>query len=198
MTPELNPLVENFFPGLNVTNRLSIFEKNTLKMFTTPDVAPNYPVGEGKMEFLDGYMVGRAAPEWVTQIFPGLNFTRYEFYRMHNWFSKKPNGIVHNNMIFLGSPWNIYIEGDSKPGGYIEYEIGVDVLARFESEYWSSVGQGRIPILTTTARVVNAKMENQVTKYVPFQELAYRVFVQNNAITGAYRLLRQQLGYKPR
>ncbi len=196
MTPALKPLVENFFPGLNVTNRVSIFEKSTCKLFAVPGVAPNYPVGEGKMEFLDGYMVGRAAPEWVTQIFPGLNFTQYRFYRMHNWFSKKANGVVHNNMIFLGEPWNIYIEGDSKPGGYIEYEIGVDVFARFESEYWSEVGQGRIPILTTTARIVNAKMENQVTKYVPAQDLFFRVFVKNNAITGAYRLLRQQLGYK--
>jgi hypothetical protein len=198
MTPALKPLVENFFPGLNVTNRVSIYEKSTCKLFGIPGVAPNYPVGEGKMVFLDGYMVGRAAPEWVTQIFPGLNFTQYRFYRMHNWFIKRADGVVHNNMIFLGAPWNIYIEGDSKPGGYIEYEIGVDVFARFESEYWSEVGQGRIPILTTTARIVNAKMENQVTKYVPAQDLFFRVFVKNNAITGAYRLLRQQLGYKPK
>jgi hypothetical protein len=196
MTPDFKPLVEDFFPGLNVTDRMTSYEKNTCKMFTTPGAAPNYQAGVGKMEFLDGYMVGRAAPEWVTQIFPGLNFTRYRFYRMHNWFTKKSDGVVHNNMIFLGQPWNIYIEGNSRPGGYIEYEIGVDVFARFESEYWSSVGQGRIPILTTTARIVKGKMTNQVTRYVPAQDLFFRVFVKNNAITGAYRLLRRQLGYK--
>ncbi|MFA5863373.1 MAG: hypothetical protein WC975_01660 [Phycisphaerae bacterium] len=193
-TTAFKPIVENFFPGLYVTGTISIMEDNTTgKMFTTPQTAPNYPVGDGKMVFVDGYLEGRAAPEWITNIFPGLNLTRYSFTRMHNWFSKRASGVVHNNMIFLGQPWNIYIEGNSLPGGRIEYEIGVDLLARYESEYWSSVGQGRIPMFTTTGLIVKGKMENQVIKYVPPHELAYRVFVKNNAITGAYRLLLSHL-----
>jgi len=196
MTEAMRPLVENFFPGLTVKDRVTIKEVNTQKMFTTSKVAPNHPVGSGKMVFVEGLLVGRAAPESIARIFPGLNFTQYKFTRMHNWFTKRADGVVHNNMIFMGSPWNIYIEGDSKPGGFVEYEIGVDLLARYESEYWSTVGQGRIPILNTTGRIVNGKMTDQKVKYVPEQTI-YSILVKNNAIVGAYRLLTQQLNAKP-
>ncbi len=194
MTPTFKPIVENFFPGLNVSGKVTINEHATVKMFSVRQAGPNYQVGEGKMIFADGYLTGRAAPDWVTRIFPGLNFTKYSFARMYNWFTKRPDGVVHNNMIFLGSPWNIYIEGDSKPGGYVEYEVGVDLLARFESEYWSQVGQGRVPIFVTTGRIVGGQMEDQKIKYVPLYEVVNRVFVKNNALTGAYRLIKQQLG----
>jgi hypothetical protein len=183
------PMVEDFFPGLKVQDRITINEKAEQKMFTTHATAPNYPVGYGNMIFDEGYMEGRAAPTWVVQIFPGLNLTRYKFSKMHNWFSKKKNGVVHNNMIFVGSPWNVYIEGDSMPDGTILYEVGVDVLARYESEYWSSLGQGRVPIFITSAKIVKGKMENQRVNYVPPHEVIYRILVKNNAITGAYRLL---------
>jgi hypothetical protein len=188
---EFKPMVENFFPGLQVQGRLTIIESSRQKLFTTTQTSPNYQVGSGSMIFVDGFMVGKAAPDWVTRIFPGLNFTRYNFTRMYNWFEKNEYGIVHNNMIFLGSPWNIYIEGDSFPDGRIEYEVGVDLLARYESEYWSSVGQGRVPIFITTGKIVAGKMEDQETSYVPPHEVIYRVLVKNNAIAGAYRLLRK-------
>lgn len=195
-TAAFKPMVESFFPGLEVTGQISIMERSSCRMFTPSASEPNYQAGEGKMVFLDGHLVGRAAPEWIAKIFPGLNFTKYSFSRMHNWFSKRSDGVVHNNMIFLGDLWNIYIEGDSRPGGHIEYEIGVDLLARYESEYWSSVGQGRIPILRTSGTIVNGKIENQVTQYVP-ERLIYSVFVKNNAIMGAYRLIRRGLGNYP-
>jgi hypothetical protein len=193
MSPSYKPLVENFFPGLVVNDRISIFEKTRCLMFATEDAYPNYVVGEGKMIFLDGCLEGQAAPDWVVKIFPGLNFTRYNFSRMYNWFTKQSDGVVHNNMIFVGHPWNIYIEGDSLPDGHIRYEIGVDVLARYESEYWSSVGQGRVPIFTTKGKIVAGKIQDQVVQYVPPHEAFYRVFVKNNAITGAYRLLMRQI-----
>jgi len=196
MTEPLRPLVEDFFPGLVVKDRVTIKETSRLSMFSTATVAPNYPTGSGKMVFTNGVLVGRAAPESITKIFPGLNFTQYKFTRMYNWFTKKPDGVVHNNMIFLGSPWNIYIEGDSKPGGFVDYEVGVDLLARYESEYWSTVGQGRIPLLNTTGRIVNGKMVDQKVKYVPEQTI-YSILVKNNAIVGAYRLLMKQLGAQP-
>jgi hypothetical protein len=191
MVDEFRSMVENFFPGLRVESRITITENSKKKLFTTRETAPNYQVGQGNMVFVDGFMIGKAGPDWITRIFPGLNFTRYNFIRMYNWFEKKPNGVVHNNMIFVGRPWNIYIEGNSFPDGRIEYEVGVDLLARYESEYWSSLGQGRVPIFVTSARVVAGKMEDQITSYVPPHEVIYRVLVKNNAIAGAYRLLRK-------
>jgi hypothetical protein len=191
MSEEFRPLVEDFFPGLRVEDRYTTHEKVVQKMFTTRETGLNYPVGYGNMIFTEGDMEGRAAPSWVIQIFPGLNFTRYNFSRMHNWFSKKSNGVVHNNMIFVGKPWNLYIEGDSNPDKTVVYEVGVDVLARYESEYWSSVGQGRVPIFVTSGQIVKGKMENQRIQYVPPHEVIYRILVKNNAITGAYRFLKK-------
>ena len=193
MNPSLQPLVENFFPGLKVTGRISIKERYHFKMFTTARNAPNNPVGKGEMVFVDGYMQGKAAPDWVTRIFPQLNFAKYEFSRMHNWFVKMPDGTVHNNMIYRGKPWNIYIEGDSFPDGRIKYEVGVDLLARFESKYWSSVGQGRVPIFTTEGTIRDGKFVGQKIRYVPPYKVVYQVFIKNNLLTAAYRILKRQI-----
>ncbi|NLE29624.1 MAG: hypothetical protein GX629_08155, partial [Phycisphaerae bacterium] len=66
MVEEFRPMVENFFPGLRVESRLSITESSQQKLFTTRQSAPNYPVGEGNMIFVDGFMIGRAGPDWIT------------------------------------------------------------------------------------------------------------------------------------
>ena len=65
----------------------------------------------------------------------------------------------------------------------------MDLLARFDSEYWSSVGQGRVPIFRSTGRIVDAKFVDQEIKYVPFPEVLYRTTVENNILTAAYRIL---------
>ncbi len=192
MNPSLQPLVENFFPGLKITGRISINESYKFKMFRT-STAPNNPVGNGEMIFIDGYMIGKAAPDWVTKIFPQLNFAKYRFSRMRNWFYKTADGRIHNNMIYRGKPWNIYIEGDSYPDGRVKYEVGVDLLARFESQYWSSVGQGRVPIFTTEGVIKDGKFIDEKIHYVPPHKVIYQVFVKNNLLTAAYRILKRQI-----
>ncbi len=198
MSPRLQPMIDNFFPGLFVTGRISIYETSSFDLKPATETSPNYPEGKGKMIFINGYMIGKSAPDWVTNIFPRLNFAKYTFYRMHNWFRKYKDGKVHNNMIFRGNPWNIYIEGDSFPDGRVKYEVGVDLLARFESEYWSSVGQGRVPIFTTEGLIRNGKFAKQKISYVPPHELIYRVFIKNNLITGAYRILTRSILAEPK
>jgi hypothetical protein len=111
---------------------------------------------------------------------------------MHNWFTRDAEGTTHNNMIFRGI-WNIYVEGVSRADHTVKYEVGVDLLARFESEYWSSVGQGRVPIFTTTGRIVGRKFVDQEIHYVPPHEVFYRVFVKNNVLTTAYYAMKRQL-----
>jgi len=193
MDRRLRPLVEDFFPGMTVLGKIVIDEEEKSRLFDYPEDVPNYPAGRGEMVFRDGYLVGKAAPDWVTRIFPGLNFARYNFSRMHNWFEKTPDGRVHNNMIFRGWPWNIYMEGDSYADGWTDYEVGVDLLARFESEYWSSVGQGRVPIFRSRGRIVNRKFEDQKVTYVPLHRVVYQVMVKNNVLTAAYRVIRRRL-----
>lgn len=189
MNPALQPMIEDFFPGMVVNGNLTIRETIRQKMFTTAETGPNYPVGTGELIFTDGYLIGRAAPDWLTRIFPGLNLTKYSFSRMHNWSTRDPDGIVHNNMIFRGT-WNIYMEGISRPDNTVEYEVGVDLLARFESQYWSSVGQGRVPIFTSTGKIVNRKFVDQNIEYVPLKSVLK--ILENNLFTGIYRVLHRR------
>ena len=188
----LQPLIEDFFPGMIVNDTLTIIEESKNKMFSLPELGGNFPQGQGEMVFADGYLIGKAAPDWLTNIFPGLNFTKYSFSRMHNWFTRDAEGTTQNNMIFRGI-WNIYVEGVSRADHTVKYEVGVDLLARFESEYWSSVGQGRVPIFTTTGRIVGRKFVDQEIRYVPPHEVLYRVFVKNNVLTTAYYAMKRQL-----
>lgn len=190
---ELQPLIDSFFPGLFVEGKISISENSSIRVSLIPELKISYPEGKGYMLFTDGYMIGKAAPDWVTKIFPQLNFTRYDFNRMHNWFEKYKDGKVHNNMLFISYPWNIYIEGDSFADGHVEYEVGVDLLASFESEYWSSVGQGRVPIFTTRGLIKERKFVEQDIEYVPPHELFYKVFIKNNIITTAYKLIKHNI-----
>jgi len=184
-------MVEDFFPGMVVSGRMAAYEPDgvTFALLNTPDVGSNYPTGSGEMLFTDGTMVGKAAPDWVTRIFPGLNITRYDFARMYNWYIKHPDGRTHNNMIFRGT-WNIYMEGDSWPDGRIKYDVGVDLLARYESKFWSSLGQGRIPLFSVSGRIVNGKITDHEVHYVPLG-LVSGLLIKNNPLRAAYYAIKQ-------
>jgi len=193
MTEQMRPIVENFFPGMRVFGRIDIVNKDLKwRMFNDPPDVPNWPAGKGEMIFNDGQLVGKAAPDWVTNVFPGLNVARYTFVRMHNWFEKLPDGRVHNNMIFRGRPWNLYMEGDSYPDGRVDYTVGVDLLARLDSKYWSEVGQGMVPLFTSKAKIVNGTFEDQEIDYVP-EKLIYRLLWKNNVVAAAYWILKKKL-----
>ena len=191
--PSIQPQIEDFFPGLTVNGTFSDDSDEQARLFGWPnDIDPNRIVGQGRMAFTDGHLEGKAAPDWVTQIFPGLNFTRYNFAKLINWYTKFADGRVHNNMIFRGWPWNIYMEGDSLPDKTVRYQVGVDLMARYESKFWSSAGQGRIPLFSTSGRIENGKLLDQNLEYVPLSTI-YGLLVKTNPLATAYYALKKQL-----
>jgi len=154
----------------------------------------NYAVGSGELIIEGGVVTGKAAPDYVTQLLPQLDFARFEFQRMHDWFDKHADGRVDHHMIFRGSTYHIYADGYSTADRRIHYEVGVDFLASFDKQSWATSGQGRLPLFTKDGRVgPDGKLLNERVRYVPLWKLANSVFVSNNLIETSYLALREQL-----
>jgi len=183
--PEIAPLVERFFPGMTVSGPMSIEEESHQRLLVRTGPG-NYPTGKGMMLIEGGSIVGRAAPKAVTRIFPGLNLVKYDFRRMRNWLDKDASGRTRHRMIFLGKPYNLFIDGYSTADGWIEYELGIDLLARFESPYWAEKGQGRIPVFTKTGRVgPGGTLLDERVRYVTAAAIMKHI-VKDNLVTATY------------
>ncbi|MBN1341671.1 MAG: hypothetical protein JXQ73_03275 [Phycisphaerae bacterium] len=181
------------FPGLHASGPVTLIDSTHQRFFNEPGV-DNHPVGEGDWIIEGGAYVGRAAPMWLARIFPGLNTARYEFTRMHDWFRKYADGRVDHHMIYQGSVYNIYMKGHSMvPTGRSQYEVGIDLLAGYESKYWSETGQGRVALFTADARVQDGVEVEKIIRFVPLHRVVYDVFLRSNVVTAAYYALKKQV-----
>jgi len=180
------------FPGLHATGPVTLIDRTHQRFFTEPDQL-NYPEGEGDWIIDGGAYVGRAAPLWLTRLFPGLNTARYEFSRMHDWFKKAVDGRIDHHMIYQGKSYNIYMKGVSFPNGASYYEVGIDLLAGYESKYWSETGQGRVALFTADALVENGVEVRKDIQFVPLHRVIYDVFLRSNVVTAAYYAIKKQV-----
>jgi len=189
-------LVDNYlmrtFPGMEATGPLTLIDESTVKLLPAPD-DPNYDVGKGELIIEGGYVQGRAAPLWMTRFFPGLNLARFNFSYMHSWFDKKPNGEIHHRMIFQGKYWNIYMDGYGNKDNFIDYDVGIDFLADFDSKYWVDTGQGRIPLFNKTGTIMpDGSLKDETVKYVP-KQFINGLLVKNNLILTAYYAVKKRV-----
>ncbi len=181
------------FPGLHASGAVTLNDATHQRFFNEPGVL-NHPVGEGDWIIEGGAYVGRAAPMWLTRIFPGLNTARYEFVRMHDWFKKHVDGRVDHHMIYQGKSYNIYMKGHSlATTGRSHYEVGIDLLAGYDSRYWSETGQGRVALFTADARVESGVEVEKVIRFVLPHRVISDVFFRNNVVTTAYYALKKQV-----
>ncbi|MDM8008194.1 MAG: hypothetical protein QUV05_18805 [Phycisphaerae bacterium] len=190
------PLVDRYlaltFPGMKATGPLTITDETYQKLLPAAD-EPNYEVGEGELMIEGGSVAGRAAPLWMTSIFPGLNFATFEFSYMHSWFKKYEDGRIRHQMIFQGRFYSVYMVGESNAEGYISYDVGIDFLADFDSRYWAESGQGRIPLFTKTGRMMpDGSLANEEVVYVP-RKFIMSLLVKNNPVITAYHAVRKRV-----
>jgi len=189
------PVVDAFltagFPGFKATGPLTLIDESYQKLRGNTG---EFETGKGEFSVEGGSIEGRAAPRWVTRIFPGLNLARFEFTYMHSWFEKLASGRVRHKMIFQGQFYNVYMDGHSDRDQTFNYEIGIDFLADFDSKYWASSGQGRIPLFTKTGQVApdGTILDERVT-YEPPQRILDVLLVKNNPVVTAYHAVRQQV-----
>src|SRR5262249_22590360 len=184
------PIVESFFPGLTVRGRLTLIDASHQRLLPPAGVA-NYPTGEGETILTDGTAVGRAAPLWVTRIFPGLNLASFDFSEMMNRFEKLADGTHNNHMTFYGSYYHLYIDGYTKANGDIRYEVGVDLLARMSPDL-SRIGQGRAALFIKTGTIRNSVLENEIVSYLTPVQVTQKI-LSDNVLTVAYYTIKKQV-----
>lgn len=190
---DVRPYLALTFPGLEPTGPITLID-STRQRLLDPVAPHNHPVGSGELIIEGGVVSGKAAPDYITQLFPKLDFARFEFTRMHDWFEKFADGRVEHHFVFRGPVYHIYADGVSSAGGRIRYEVGVDFLASFDKESWAKTGQGRLPLFIKEGSITaDGRLANEQVRYVPLWKLANTIFVSNNIIETSYLALREQL-----
>lgn len=185
--------LHRWFPGFRASGPVTLIDR-TLQRLSPPPGEPNHPVGSGELIIEGGYVEGKAAPDWLVTIFPGLNLARYDFVRMHDWFTKHPDGRVDHRMIFQGKYYHLYMEGHTDADRNCRYEVGIDLLARLESKYWVDTQQGRIPLFVKTGRLRgDGTLDPDVVTFTPMGRVVETLAVQNNPAITAYYAIRKQM-----
>jgi len=194
---EPGPLVQAYlrrsFPGMVATGPLTLIDRSLQRLEAEAGEA-NWPVGSGEMIIEGGIVEGKAAPDWMTRIFPGLNLARYDFIRMHDWFTKHADGRIEHRMIFQGRYYHLYMEGYTDATRNIRYEVGIDLLARLDSKYWVDTQTGRIPLFIKSGRLAeDGTLDPDVVQFTPLRRVIESLVVQNNVARAAYLAIRKQV-----
>ena len=190
MADNLKPFVESTFPGMQVFGLVS------QRVNTTQVLAEgSFPKGHGETTLNDGLLRGPGAPDYITNVLPGLKLTEYPFRRMTDDFENKGNGDIDNRMIFEGKAYDVYIFGISHADGQIDYSLGIDLLVSLGSKVLTrNLDQGKLPLMYYTGRIKGtAYAEGPFIRYVLPHEFAYDVFVRRNLLLQ----LVSKIGEKP-
>lgn len=185
-TESIQPQLALYFPGntvhgeFNRTENLNILLRDMLAQQMDPRY-PLGPLGRARTVTIDGVVIGRAAPKFVTRIFPGLNLARYEYRKMTSFTEFLPDGTAVNDMIFKGPLYDVYIEGTTDDENIGEYEIGLILLSTPQTAEWNhAYRQGRIPLLHFSARIEGGELHDTKVWYFWPNETLFTVFLKNN------------------
>ncbi len=190
-TEEIQPQISQYFPG-NMVNGL--FHRQESSSVSLPIALANlldarYPlraIGTAQTITTDGMIEGRAAPKFVTRIFPGLNLAKYHYDKMTGFAKFREDGVAENDMVFRGQTYDIYIDGTTDAENIGRYEIGLILLGTPQSAEWNHLyRQGRIPLLKLRARIEGGKMHDESVAYLWPNETLFVIFLKNNLF---YRL----------
>jgi len=190
-TEEFQPQLSKFFPGnrfnglFNRTETVQI----TLANWVANTLDARYPpgsVGTAKTVVTDGLTKGRAAPKFITRIFPGLDLAEYRYRKMTSFTDFLPGGLAKNEMIFDGRTYDLYIDGTTDARNMGRYNVGLIVLGTSQSaELNRRLRLGRVPLLILKARIEGGKMHDLSVRYPWPYETLREVLIENNI---AYRV----------
>ena len=185
------PQLAKFFPRNTVRGSFSRRQRtgSALSELLAGLLDGRYPVrmvGQSYSVAEDGFTEGRAAPQFVAKIFPGLNLTRYHYRRMTTFAEHRPDGTTANDMVFDGRDYDLYVEGTTDVNNIGRYEIGLILLGAPQTAAWNhTYRQGRIPILNFQARIEGGKMRDEQVSYLRPNETLFVIFLKHNLF---YRL----------
>ena len=193
-------LLSRDFPGNTVYGSFSRAQDVTysLKGFVMNALDARYrpiAVGEGTTVTRDGLLQGRAAPKFITGIFPGLNLAKYRYRVMYAFAEYLPDGTERNDMLFSGATYDIYIEGTTDRDRIGRYHTGVLLLPAVTSpKALHELRQGRIPIFNFKARIEGGRFHDEEVRYPLPTETAYTIFLKNNLLYRLWLTARQRRG----
>ncbi len=190
-TENIQPQLARYFPGNTVSGLFNRTETSTVPLrdllsnLLDPH-RPLRPTGTAKTIATDGLLEGRAAPKFVTGIFPGLNLAKYRYKKMTSFATFRPDGVADNDMVFSGQTYDMYIKGTTDPDNIGHYEVGVILLGSPQSAEWNHLYRlGRVPIFKLKARIEGGKMHDEEINYLWPTETLRVIFLENNIF---YRL----------
>ncbi len=186
-TEEVRPMISREFPGNEVTGLFSRKEqfRYPLRAFLAGFIDERYrliKVGTTRMVATEGIISGRAAPEFVTNIFPGLNLTRYRYDELTGFSEYKPDGSSNNEMICSGA-YDLYLRGTTEFDGEARYTVGIIIPlpgVKVPAEWHHDWKQGRVPILKISGRIRDGKLIDEAVSYPWPNESLFEMFLQNN------------------
>jgi len=183
-TDNIQPQIAKFFPGNTVRGYFNRTQdvQIPLRDLVAHAMDARYvlrPVGTGLTVTTDGQVQGRAAPKFVTAVFPGLNLAHYRYQKMTSFSEFLPDGTAVNDMIFNGRSYDIYMEGSTSPDNIGEYDIGL-ILLSASPQWQHQWKQGRIPILKFKGRIEGGKIHDEQVSYFWPNETLFIIFLRNN------------------
>lgn len=190
-TEAIRPQIAMTFPGNSVMGWFSRDEdvQLTLQHMLANAIDPRYRpvlVGEAKLVATEGVVVGRAAPQFVTRIFPGLNLTEYSYDRMTGFTRFLPDGSQENETLFTGM-YDVYMEGTTDADNHASYTLGLVLVPGGVSHEWHREWrQGRFPILKIKGTIDAGKLVDDEVSYPWPNETLFEVFLQNNIVYRAW------------
>ncbi len=190
--PVTESYLDKMFIGMTATGPLTLIDETYQKFFPAPGEL-NFEVGQGELIIEGGVVEGRAAPLWMTNVFPRLNLAQFDFSYMHSWFEKFRDGTIRHQIIYQGRYYNIYSVGNNYPDRRMDYEVGIDFMADFDSQYWAESGQGRIPLFRKTGFLRDdGSLADEVVTYVP-QRFIWNFLTRNNPVFTIYHAIRKRI-----
>lgn len=194
-TDPIRPQISRFFPGNTVNGLFS--REETVQIALADYIANNrdkrYKLlweGQAKMVATDGDVLGRAAPKFVTKVFPGLNLTKYHYDTMTGFSRFRADGIAENETIFSGA-YDVYMEGTTDPDNTIRYTVGLVLLGGGYADWQRNWKQGRFPILKVQGRIEDGKLVDDTVAYPWPNETLFEIFLKNNIVYRAWKNLRK-------
>jgi hypothetical protein len=188
----IQPQLALFFPGNTVYglfNRRQDVKLSVVDLVASsvdPSISVN-PVGTAKTIAIDGMTQGRAAPKFVTALFPGLNMTSYRYLKMTAFSELQADGGAYSDMIFSGKTYDMYIEGTTGADKIGRYQIGLILIGTPQTPEWNHIWrQGRLPILKFQARIEGGKMHDVSVSYPWPNESLGEILLKNNILYRAF------------
>jgi hypothetical protein len=189
-TEAIQPQLAKYFPGNTVEGLFTRDEelRETLPASIAYFLDHRYPwtpTGSAKTVATDGYIVGRAVPEWMAGIFPQLNLQRYEYRKMTGFATYLPDGVALNDMIFSGEEYDVYMEGTTDAENRARYTVGL-LLAGGSAEWNHAWKTGRLPLLKVRGTIYGGELLNREVSFLWPNETILAVTVKNNPLVRAF------------